>query len=38
VPSGKTIIEVPFLSFLAPSYITFFILIYFLDLRRWIGL
>ena len=37
MPSGKIIIEVPFLSFLAPSLITFFMLLYFLALLRWIG-
>ena len=38
VPSGKIIKEIPFLSFSDPSLTTFFKLIIFLDLVRWMGL
>ena len=37
VPSGNIIRDVPFLSFFDPSCITFFILLYFFDLFKWIG-
>ena len=38
VPSGKTIIELPSLSFFEPCFKTFFKLANFLDLLKWIGL